>query len=57
MTKEREHLEQEMTERLETLSRESARQIEECRNKISSQEEQHKEIYRSRMAAESEFDK
>ena len=57
LTKEREHLESEMTEKLETLRRESARQIEECRNKIAQQEEQHKETYRSRMAAESEFDK
>lgn len=46
-----------MTQKLETLTRESVRQIEECRNKIFTQEEQHKEIYRSRMAAESEFDK
>ena len=44
LSKEREHLEQDMTERLDTLRKDSARQLEESRNKISSQEEQQKEI-------------
>ena len=46
-----------MTERLDSLKKDSARQLEECRNKIALQEEQQKETQRSRMSAESEFDK
>jgi phage host-nuclease inhibitor protein Gam len=57
MSRERERLEQELNERLEALRKDSARQIEEARNKISAQEEQQKEIQRTRLAAESEFDK
>ena len=57
LSKERERLEQELTERLESLRKDSARQLEEARNKIAAQEEQQKEIQRTRLAAESEFDK
>lgn len=46
-----------MTERLANLKRDSARQLEEAKNKIYQSEEQQKEIYRQRMAAESEYDK
>jgi len=35
MSRERERLEQELNERLEALRKDSARQIEEARNKIS----------------------
>jgi len=57
MSKEKEHLEQDMTEKLDSLRRESARQLEESRNKLANQEEQAKEVMRTRMASESEFDK
>ena len=46
-----------MSERLDSLKKDSARKLEECRNKIALQEEQQKETQRSRMSAESEFDK
>ncbi len=35
LTREREHLEAEMTEKLDTLRRESSRSLEECKNKIA----------------------
>jgi hypothetical protein len=57
MSKERERIESELTERIEQLRKDSARQLEEARNKISAQEEQQKEIQRTRLAGESEFDK
>lgn len=40
LSKERERLEQELTERLESLKKDSARQLDEARNKIAAQEEQ-----------------
>lgn len=46
-----------MTEQLESLKRESARQLEDMKTKLTQQEEQAKEIHRSRLASESEFDK
>ena len=46
-----------MTEQLDGLRRDSARQLEELRTKLAQQEEQSKEIHRSRLASESEFDK
>jgi len=57
VTRDREHLEREMTEQLESLKRESNRQLEDMKTKLTQQEEQAKEIHRTRLASESEFDK
>lgn len=57
MSRERERIEVELGEKLEQMRKDTTRQIEEARNKIQAQEEQQKEIQRTRMAAESEFDK
>lgn len=57
VSKEKEHTEQEMAEQIEAMRRESARQLEEARNRLAAQEEQAKDNMRTRMAAESEFDK
>ena len=57
LSKEKERLETEMTERIETLRKDSMRQLEEQRTKMAAQEEQTKELLRARMSSESEFDK
>jgi hypothetical protein len=46
-----------MSEKVDTMKKDFNRQIEEFKQKLYQQEEQSKEIHRSRMSAESEFDK
>lgn len=42
---------------MDSLRRESARQLDESKNRLTQQEEQAKEAMRTRLASESEFDK
>jgi hypothetical protein len=55
--KEKEYLEVEMSEKMDTMKKDFNRQMEESKQKAFQFEEQSKEIHRSRIAAESEFDK